>query len=74
MVTKSWPKKTPLTPSTLNNCRASGEPRADMGDGKSSVPVRDTHTHKHTPEVNCVTAYNSSVVHIQDLYYLTTSQ
>ena len=43
-VMKSIPKNTPLTPSTLNNCRASGEPRAEMGEGKSTVPDSNTGT------------------------------
>ena len=32
-VMKSVEKNTPLTPSIRNNCRASGDPRADMGLG-----------------------------------------
>lgn len=43
-VMKSCPKKTPLTPSILNICLARGEPRADMGLGKSSVPDSSTGT------------------------------
>ena len=39
MVTKSRPRKTALTPSILNNSRARGDPRAEIGEGKSSVPV-----------------------------------
>ena len=37
-VMKSEEKNTPLTPSIWNNCRARGEPRADIGLGKSRVP------------------------------------
>ena len=40
MVTKSRPRNTPLTPSILNNCRARGDPRAEIGEGKSSVPAK----------------------------------
>ena len=43
-VIKSLPKNTPLTPSILNNCRAKGEPRAEIGVGKSIVPDSRTKT------------------------------
>ena len=39
IVMKSPPKNTPLTPSIVNNCRARGDPRADIGEGKSNVPI-----------------------------------
>ena len=41
---KLLPKKTPLTPSILKSWRASGDPRADIGLGKSMVLVCSTGT------------------------------
>ena len=41
---KSDEKKTPFTPLIRNSCRARGEPRADMGFGKSRVPDSSTLT------------------------------
>ena len=43
-VMKSLPKKTPLTPSIRNSCRASGDPRVEEGLGKSMVPEFRTGT------------------------------
>ena len=43
-VIKSLPKNTPLTPSTLKSCLASGEPRVEVADGKSIVPDSRTGT------------------------------